>query len=179
MVKESDIAKKVLVTLRKIIRAIDIHSKKLVQKYGITSPQLIILQEINRGVEVSVGQLARNVILSDATVTVIIDRLEKQGLVVRTRSLSDKRKVLINLTEKGEEILKKAPPLLQERFTEELNNLETWEQTLILSSLQRIASMMEAEELSAKPHLFSESDSAIDPNTVKKIINLDGKIDKK
>jgi len=37
-----------------------------------------------------------------------------------------------------------------EDFTQKFNQLEDWEQTLILSSIQRIASMMEAEKLAKK-----------------------------
>jgi len=40
--------------------------------------------------------------------------------------------------------------LLNEDFTQKFNQLEDWEQTLILSSIQRIASMMEAEKLAKK-----------------------------
>ena len=39
---------------------------------------------------------------------------------------------------------------LNEDFTQKLNKLEDWEQTLILSSIQKIASMMKAKELAKK-----------------------------
>jgi len=44
----------------------------------------------------------------------------------------------------------KKPSLLNEDFNQKFNKLEDWEQTLILSSIQRIASMMEAEKLAKK-----------------------------
>lgn len=145
----------VLISLRRIIRAIDLRSKNLAQHHGLTVPQLVVLQEVNRSGEVSAGQLAKNVSLSNATVTGILDRLAKRELVDRRRSGNDKRRVLVKLTGKGAEMLSKAPLLLQDRFVSEFSKLADWEQNLILSSLQRVAHMMEAKDLDAAPLLVS------------------------
>lgn len=145
----------VLIALRRIIRAIDLRSKNLAQHHGLTVPQLVVLQEINRSEEVSTGQLAKNVSLSNATVTGILDRLAKRELVNRRRSGNDKRSVLVKLTGKGTDMLTKAPLLLQDHFVSEFSELADWEQNLILSSLQRVAHMMEAKDLDAAPLLVS------------------------
>lgn len=150
-----NMSEQILITLRKIIRAIDLHSKKLIQQCGLTGPQLIILKVINRLNNISVSELSISVSLSNATVTDILDRLEKRGFVYRNRSNIDKRRVLITLTDLARETLKKSPPLLQERFTSKLEKLKEWEQTSLLASLQRIVSMMEAEKIEAKPILIS------------------------
>ena len=64
----------------------------------------------------------------------------------------DKRRVFVKITEKGKVAIDigKKPSLLNEDFNQKFNKLEDWEQTLILSSIQRIASMMEAEKLAKK-----------------------------
>ena len=105
----------------------------------------------------SIGQLARNVSLSQATVTNIIDRLEQKGDVRRIRSERDKRKVYVEMTPQAEEKLKDKPSLLQQQFIKRFNQLEDWEQTLILSSLQRIVSMMNAEDIEVQPMLYTAS----------------------
>jgi DNA-binding MarR family transcriptional regulator len=86
-------------------------------------------------------------------VTSILDRLEDKGLVERVRSLTDKRAVNPRLTTAGQEILVSAPPLLHEQFITRFEALDDWEKTQILSSLQRIASMMDAESIDAAPLL--------------------------
>lgn len=146
----------VLTTLRRILRAISLRSKKLVQSYGLTSPQLVVLKEIKRSKELVTGQLAREVSLSQATVTSILDRLEKKGYVKRIRSAQDKRKVLVSLSEQGETVLAKTPSLLQEEFVEKFSALEAWEQSMLLSSLERLASMMGAGKLPSSPMLAIE-----------------------
>lgn len=145
----------ILATLRQIIRAIDLHSKSLTKKYGLTGPQLLVLKEFYRDNSLTVGNVAKNVSLSQATVTSILDRLEKQNFVSRIRGNSDRRKVNVALQEKALEILKNKPSLLQEEFVDQFETLEDWEQTLLISSLQRIASMMNAQYIDSPPVLVS------------------------
>ena len=71
-----DISEEVLITLRKIIRAIDIHSRYLVKQYGLTGPQLLVLKEILRLKETHISVIAERISLSQPTVTDILDRLE-------------------------------------------------------------------------------------------------------
>lgn len=139
----------VLVALRRIIRAIDLRSHDLAHRYGLTGPQLALLKELSFHDGVSVGQLSRAIHLSQATVTGILDRLEKQDFIQRQQSRQDKRCVEVWLTKAGRQKLADAPPLLQEEFTEEFHKLDDWEQSQILSSLQRVVSMMEAIHIDA------------------------------
>ncbi|NLX14639.1 MAG: MarR family transcriptional regulator [Phycisphaerales bacterium] len=145
----------ILVALRRIIRAVDLHSRRLVEQSGLTGPQLLTLREAARLSRPSAGDLARAVRLSQATITGILDRLERRGLIERIRGDADRRSVFVVLTPRGQEILAKAPSLLQDRFCNELTRLAEWEQTLMLSILQRLASMMEAEDIEAAPMLMA------------------------
>lgn len=143
----------VLTTLRRIMRAVDLHSRSLIQRYGLTGPQLVILRELARLGEVSGSELARSVSLSLPTVTGILTRLEKRGLVTRRRSEVDKRRIMVSSTAAAGELLATAPPPLQDSFADQFGRLEDWEQSLILASLQRVVSMMEARDLDASPFL--------------------------
>lgn len=137
----------VLSTLRKIIRAIDIHSRQLSKEYGLTGPQLVVISEIGQAGPVTIGELARRISLSQATVTTILDRLEIKELATRIRDTRDKRRVYVDITDRAREILNTHPNFLQAGFVERFTALEEWEQTLILSSIQRIAAMMDTESL--------------------------------
>lgn len=143
----------VLVALRRVIRATDMHSKFLAKTTGLTSPQILLLQAIRDYGDATIGELATEVSLSQATVTNILDRLEKRGLIYRERSTSDRRKVHALLTEQGLDKLKSAPMPLQDHFGRQFNDLREWEQTMIVSALQRVAQMMDAEHIDASPIL--------------------------
>lgn len=143
----------VLIALRRVIRATDLYSKHLAKTSGLTAPQILLLQAIRDRGQVTIGELAEEISLSQATVTTIIDRLEKRGLVYRERSTTDKRKVHAFLTGEARAVLEHAPMPLQEHFAQQFQALQEWEQSMILSSLQRVAKMMDAQNIDASPIL--------------------------
>lgn len=152
------------VAIRKIIRAIDIRSRKLSKEAGVTGPQLIILQELARIKGVTAKEVATTVNLSQATVTSILDRLESKQFVKRIRSESDRRRVSLFLTDEGKEALLCAPQPIEESFVEQFSALKDWEQFQLLSSVERIAEMMGASEIDAAPVLnLGELDSNSQP----------------
>jgi DNA-binding MarR family transcriptional regulator len=146
-----------LVSLRKINQAISLHSKNLNRRFGLTGPQLVILNEIARHESITVTHLARSISLSQATVTDILNRLGKKGLVERTRDTIDRRRVLIRITAKCNDILSQAPPALQDTFVDHYSNLPDWEQLMILSALKRIVDLMSAEKIDASPFLATDA----------------------
>ncbi len=153
-------ADEILIALRRIVRAIDLHSRKLLREVGLTGPQLLVLSRVGRVGTATGSNLARSVSLSQSTVTGILDRLEERGLVTRTRSAIDRRRLEIRLTPAGSSVLQSSPPLLQHQFTDRLARLPDWEQSMILAVLQRCVAMMEASELSAGAILSTDSEPA-------------------
>ncbi len=151
--EQADRIEEVLIALRRVIRATDLHSRHLNKTTGLTSPQLLLLQAIRDRGEVTIGELAKEITLSQATVTTILDRLESRDYIYRERSQTDKRKVHAYLTNKGSEAVKEAPTPLQENFVKQFRDLKDWEQSMIISSLQRVAQMMDAEHIDAAPVL--------------------------
>ena len=146
----------VLRSLRRIIRATDIHSRQLGKRTGLTTPQLVVLRAIDEVGAPTVSDIARSVSLSQATVTNILNRLEGQELVRRERSEVDRRRVMVALTKSGSKLLESAPEPLQDRFAVQFESLQSWEQHQLVASLERIAEMMDAEELDAAPLLATD-----------------------
>ena len=143
----------VLVALRRLIRATDLRSRQLNKTVGLTAPQLLLLQTVKRHGEITIGDIARQMTLSQATVTTIVDRLEARALLVRQKSTTDKRRVYASLTPEGEQILEDAPTALHTQLIDKFQSLENWEQSMILASLQRLANMMDTEDIDASPVL--------------------------
>ena len=144
-----------LVALRQITRAIDLHSKQLLRETGLTTSQLLILQSIHKQGHSTPTAIARDIHVSQATVTNILTRLSQNGLVSRAKSDDDRRSVQVSLTESGVGKVEEAPELLQAGFLREFRKLEDWEVNMLTSSLQRMALMMNAEELDAAPILIA------------------------
>ncbi len=143
----------VLISLRQIIRATDQYSRQLSKEVGLTTPQLLILQAIRELGAVSITKLSEKVSLSQATVTSIIDRLETRHLVARHRSSQDRRVVHASLTAEGTAKVAEAPTPIQNTFSKRFSELDDWEKSMIVAALQRVAAMMNAEEIDASPVL--------------------------
>lgn len=150
----------VLGALRRIIRATDRYSRHLNQSDGVTAPQLLILQTLESRKELTMGEIAREVSLGPGTVTSILDRLQKRGLIERRRGARDKRRVYARLTDAGRSMIHHTPLPLQEAFRERFARLREGEQTAILKSLEQVAAMMNADE--AEPEV---SNRAASPRT--------------
>ena len=174
-----DMNENVLIALRQIIQAIDLHSRNLAKNYGLTGPQLVILRKLSKTGQSPIGKLAKEINLRHATVTRILDRLEKRGFIRRKRNDSDRRSLLVDITDKTRDLIETAPPLLHDRFVSEFGKLLDWEKNLILSSLQRIASMMKAEEIDAVPVLVSGPLAATEKETIEFLDETKGEGDGK
>lgn len=162
----NDLADNILAAIRRVVRAIDLSSKQLVRDYAVTGPQLLTLRAIARLGPIPVTALARAINLSQPTVTGILLRLEQQGLIRRERNEVDRRAVTSTITTRGLAVLKSTPALLEDRFRRELSRLEEWEQTQTLATLQRIAAMMEADDIPADPILATEPLAPATPEEV-------------
>lgn len=142
MNRATNTCEQVVVALRSIARALDLHFKFLLRTYGLSGPQIIVLKTLQASGPRPISEVAREARLSHATVTGILDRLEIKDLVERSPSDEDRRLVCVSMTPKGKKMVERSPALLHERFIEEFTALEEWEQNQILSSLQRVASMI-------------------------------------
>mgnify|MGYP000041249400 CR=1 FL=1 len=147
--------KDLLVSLRKIIQAIDIHSRTLNKTFGLTGPQLIVMQEISSHGQISVTPLSKTTSLSQATITDITKRLEARGYIFREKREDDKRAVNLFLSDKGRKIIQELPPLMQKTFTDRFSKLEDWEQMMILSALERVVHLMAADGIDASPIMMT------------------------
>jgi len=143
----------ILIAVRRIVRAVDLHSKKLMKTSGLTLSQRVVLQTLAQQGPATPSAIAREVSLSQATITVILDRLGERALISRERSQTDRRNVVVDLTDAGRQILSEAPEALQANFLKSFDELADWEQHMLIASLQRLAELMSAEDVDAAPIL--------------------------
>lgn len=149
----TSVSRSILVSIRRIIRTVALHSRRLMEEHDLTTVQLAALHELALQGPVSARELAQRVEVSQPTMTGVLDRLEQRQLITRVRSSKDRRALVISATDQGRELLASAPPLLQQQFLANLARLQLWEQTMILATLQRVAAMMDASDLAAAPVL--------------------------
>ena len=134
--------RQLLTSIRRIIHAVDSHSKRVERAVGLTVPQLVVLEAVRDLGEVTSSRVSTAVSLSPATVTPILDKLEARGLVERYRSTVDRRVVHARLTEAGERALA-AAPFLDAGFTARIEALPAAEQAALVKALDTIVGLMD------------------------------------
>ncbi len=80
----------------------------LLENLGITYPQYLVLMVLWEHGAQPVGDISRRLILNTNTLTPLLKRLELQGLINRRRDDNDERKVVVSLTEQGDQLRHKA-----------------------------------------------------------------------
>ena len=148
----------ILTDIRKIVRSINLESKRIQKEYGISIPQLLCLNYLKRqpGYKATHGQITRSLDLNTSTVTGIIDRLAKKDLVVKAASADDRRVLNIVLTAQGNDVLNNTPVLLHEQLTNKLKMLSQEEIKKLKESLALLIKLLEIEDIKASPVITIE-----------------------
>lgn len=147
----------VLMSIRKIARALDIHSRLLNKESGLTLPQLIVLRCVRDLGEPSGSAIAKAVDLSPPTVLGILDKLTAKGLIERQRLENNRRIVVSRLTEQGKVMLEKVPSPLGEQFANRYFELSDDERQKLIASLETVADLTKSKNLDEIAKLVSKT----------------------
>ncbi len=148
----------ILTDIRKIVRSINLESKRIQKEFGISIPQLLCLTFLSRCEEYQSThrELTRFLHLNSSTVTGIINRLEKKGYIARLPKRDDKRMTYISLTSAGYKVLESTPDLLHEKLAGKLKNLPIEKVEAIQESLNHIIAALGIEDMDASPMITME-----------------------
>jgi DNA-binding MarR family transcriptional regulator len=142
-----------LIAIRQIQRRIEQASKKLASQAGLTPSQLLVMQILKERGETSVGEVSQLTQLKHATITSLVDKLVAKGMLARRRCDEDRRRVWLMLLPEGDKAITDAPDLLQDTFQQRFQALPDWNQSMLVSTLERVAALLDAEDMDAAPIL--------------------------
>jgi len=142
-----------LIALRQIQRRTEQASKRLANQVSLTPSQLLVMQILSERSEISAGELSKLTQLKHATITSLVDKLAARGLVSRRRCDEDRRRVWLTLEPAGRDVITGAPDLLNDIFQSRFETLPDWHQSMLVSALERVAALLDAEGLDAAPIL--------------------------
>ncbi|MBZ4676133.1 MAG: MarR family transcriptional regulator [Anaerophaga sp.] len=139
--------KDILIKIRRIVRSINLESKKVQKDFGVSIPQILCLEYLKNspGYQATQKSIRDHLNLNSSTVTGIIGRLEKKGFLARLPKSGDKRVMHIALTSSGDALLEQTPDLLQQRLDEKLKGLSKEELERIGNTLDLLIEMLEIE----------------------------------
>jgi len=148
----------ILVNIRKILRSINLESKKIQKEYGVSIPQLMCLDYLGSLKEFrsTQGNIAKYLNLNSSTMSGIIDRLELKGMVARLPNPNDKRTIYISLTSKGAKLLDASPQLLHKQLSKKLAKLPKEKIEQINEALGVLVESLNIDHINASPILTIE-----------------------
>jgi homoprotocatechuate degradation regulator HpaR len=112
--------------------------RKIFNDFGLTEQQWRVLRVLWETDDVTIKDLADFTLITAPSLVGIVDRLERDGLVTRQRSTTDRRKVNVLVTTAGAELEDRIMPRVASAYVELKQSVdaETWSQ--VLAGLQRI-----------------------------------------
>jgi DNA-binding MarR family transcriptional regulator len=148
-------SQRVLDSIRRLVQLLRLSDRAAERAVGLSGAQLFVLQELGREPALSLNDLAERTRTDQSSVSVVAARLVERDLVARERSLEDGRRVTISLTRSGQELLREAPPVAQQKLLEALDSLSPSEQRRLSELFGRVVETMGADR-GAAPMFFEE-----------------------
>lgn len=87
--------------------------KPMLDEFGITYPQYLVLNALWESGSLTIGALAARLALESSTITPLVKRLELNGFVERQRSVADERQVHVSVTQQGRDLQRKTSCLTE------------------------------------------------------------------
>ncbi|MBN2635191.1 MAG: MarR family transcriptional regulator [Prolixibacteraceae bacterium] len=148
----------ILIKIRKIVRSINLESKKIQKEYGVSIPQILCLNFLKNAssYQATQGEIRNFLHLNSSTTSGIINRLEIKGLIARLPKIGDKRTVTISLTSKGDKLIDQLPSLLHEQLSEKLMKQDIEKIKQLEDSLELLINLLDINALEASPIVASD-----------------------
>lgn len=150
-------SQQILDDFRRLVRLLRESAVEAERRVGISGAQLFVLQRLAAR-PLTVGELAQATLTHQSSVSVVVKRLEERRLVARSPNPGDARSSRIALTSKGQAIVRKSPPLAQDRLMAAVDALGPRRRKLFAALLEEVLSGAAAD--GTTPTMFFEESPA-------------------
>jgi DNA-binding MarR family transcriptional regulator len=117
-------ARQVLDSLRRIVRSLRIASRVAEKQVGVSAAQLFLLQRLAEVPSASVNELAERTLTHQSSASVVISKLVDRGLIERSHSATDARRLELSVTPTARKLLRKAPHIAQDALIDALARMK-------------------------------------------------------
>jgi DNA-binding MarR family transcriptional regulator len=156
----------ILRDLRRIVRVLRTSSRASEQRLGVSGAQLFVLNVLSSSGVLSLNDLAARTHTHQSTVSVVVKKLVARGLVRRSASERDGRRLELTLTPSGRALLKKAPMAAQERLIEGVQRMAARDRAALAVALGRLVVAMQLT--GEEPEMFFEEDGGRVPRRARR-----------
>jgi DNA-binding MarR family transcriptional regulator len=125
--------------LRRIVLALRESSRNAERRVGVTGAQLFVLETLAAAPPLSMNELAERTRTHQSSVSTVVARLARQGLVRRARDPEDTRRVQLTVSPEGRRLVGRAPDVAQTRLIRALDALPAASRRTLADALAEVA----------------------------------------
>ena len=140
--KKADLALATWVKLARAFSSFNKRSIESIRTFGLTQPQFAVIEIIGHLGPLKVGEICNKMLVSGGNMTLVLDNIEKLGLIERVRGLEDRRAILIQLTQKGKDLFEKIFSNHAEHVSRLMSVLSAEEQKILGELLKKLGLMV-------------------------------------
>lgn len=156
--KSEQLATRTMDGLRRIVHALRVATRASQQTAGLSSAQLFVLRQLDAAPDQSLGDLALRTRTTPSSVSEVVSRLVRLGLIARTTSELDRRRAVLTLTASGAALVASAGETIQDRLLAGFAKLDATAQQRLAESIEEWISASGLEG-NAAPLFFEASES--------------------
>jgi DNA-binding MarR family transcriptional regulator len=152
----SDATGETLRALRRLVRVLRLADRAAESRFGISAAQLFVLERLAEGPLQSLSELAERTMTDASSVSVVVQKLTEQGLVLRATDPEDARRATLRLSTTGRKLLLRAPTSPQSRIVAALEVLGPGQRRQLAFLLEQTVRGMGLE--TGEPPMFFEGE---------------------
>jgi DNA-binding MarR family transcriptional regulator len=139
-----------MASLRRIIRYLRVADREIENSSGLSSAQLFVLTTLADTPALSLAEIASRAFTDQSSVSTVVAKLVKNGLIVRKLSRTDRRRAELRLTPAGKRVLDDAPNTPQQRLIDGIRAMPPARRAELVRSLQGLVDALGADATAPK-----------------------------
>lgn len=140
---DSDLNLKALVVLSRGTQSVRRKEMQTIKFGGLTPSQFGVLEVLYHKGDLRIADIIQKMLSTGGNMTVIIDNLEKDGLIKRYQAEDDKRSTIVSLTEKGKTLIESIFPIHLENINHIFSVLDEDEKTTLIKIMKKLGGVLE------------------------------------
>ncbi|GGB58827.1 MarR family transcriptional regulator [Lentibacillus populi] len=129
---------KTFVVLMKSAKSVEDRIKQDIKRYGVSTTEFTILEALYHKGNLTVQQICDAVLINSGSITYVIDKLQKKGLLKRSPSKSDRRVVHVQITDQGKQLMNRIFPKHQAVIEEVFKDVSPEEKQTVIDVLKKV-----------------------------------------
>jgi MarR family 2-MHQ and catechol resistance regulon transcriptional repressor len=130
---------RLVLSIGRAFKSIDEYVRPRMRLLGLTMTEFSVLSVLYHHGDIPLGELSQRILLTGASTTYTVKKLEQRGLLLRTPLSGDRRVIMGSVTNKGRKLLEHIFPVHAQHLAEAMHALSFDEKQGVAKSLQRLA----------------------------------------